>query len=96
MLVAKLVVGIVSCGACGASLLALRQGQFDAAHELASSRLAVRAIDEELSRVRAEIAGLVHPAMVAGMIESLGKLEPAIAEHEPQEGGRTGPPSLRP
>ena len=74
----KLVVLIVGVGVCGGSLLAMRQARVQMAHEMAESRLRVRALDEQLSRVRAEIADSVHPDRVEQMASSLGPMEPAL------------------
>jgi hypothetical protein len=77
---AKLVVVILMCGVGGGSLLSMRQMRMQAAHEMAESRLRVRAHERELQRVRAEISARVTPDQVRAVIELLGDLETAVPE----------------
>lgn len=95
MLASKLIVVVLSLAACGASLVALRQGRLDAAHELAASRLRTAQLDEHLSRVRVEIASLVHPAHVAEMLDQAGAFEPAV-DQTPGDTDAPDMPTLNP
>ncbi|MBX3363543.1 MAG: hypothetical protein KF866_02150 [Phycisphaeraceae bacterium] len=79
-MLAKMMVLIVSAGACGAGVLALRQARLEAARELAESRLRVMAVEEQLARVRADIARRLHPANLHQMSETLGPLTPIIRD----------------
>lgn len=69
---------IVSLGACGCTLLALRQSRLQAAHELAEAQLRIRHHDEQLWRLRSEIAARVTPASVQLMAEDLGPMHPLL------------------
>lgn len=71
---------IIGVGACGAALLAMRQSQLESARELAEARLRVRVIEEELVKVRAEIARKVHPAVIDELIDDLGTMHPIIRD----------------
>lgn len=95
MLASKLIVVVLTLAACGASLVALRQGRLDAAHELAASRLRTAQLDEHLSRVRVEIASQVHPAHVAQMVDRAGAFEPAV-DQTLGESGTPDQPTLNP
>lgn len=74
---AKLVVVILCLGAVAATLLALRQQRIQAMHELAESRLRLRAADERLWLLRAEIARRLAPEELEARIASAGGMVPA-------------------
>lgn len=71
---AKIAFVTLSIGVCACTLLALRQSRLQAANELAEARLRVRAIDERVSLVRAEIARAVTPSEVERMADESGDL----------------------
>lgn len=73
---AKIVVVIVSLGLCAAALLSLRQMRTQAAHELAEARLRVLQRDNELWRLRAQIAERVTPERIQELAAKLRPLKP--------------------
>lgn len=79
---AKLVVLVVMFGLCGAGLLAMRQSRLQSVHELTASRLRVRAHQEQLQRLKAEIASKTSPDALRQMFEArpevLDSLRPAV------------------
>lgn len=75
-LFAKLVLVVVTLGACACALLALRQSRLQAAHELARIQLRMREHDERLWRERIEIARRVTPRHVEIMSVVLGPMRP--------------------
>ncbi len=81
---AKLLVVIITIGACACVLLGARQARIVAAHELAEARLRLARHDNDLYRLRAEIASLAAPDRVrriAGAIRPLRPVGPdALAE----------------
>lgn len=79
-MLAKMMVLILGLGACGAAMLAMRQAQLESARELAEARLRVRALEEQLVKVRAEIARHVHPTRIDEMVDELGPLQPIIRD----------------
>ncbi|USN99607.1 MAG: hypothetical protein H6810_02790 [Phycisphaeraceae bacterium] len=72
---AKLAVVILAFGLIAAGLLSTRQSRLQAAHEVTAARLRVRAHDERLLKLRAEIAELVTPESVRQMLEESGEIE---------------------
>jgi hypothetical protein len=73
---AKMLALILSVGATAAAMLAVRQAQVQAARELAEARLRVRAIDERVGRLRAEIARDLQPEALAAMILDSSPMRP--------------------
>jgi hypothetical protein len=77
---AKLVVLILSVGACACVLLAARQVRVQAAHDLADARLRVMQRDNELWELRARIAAKVTPANVQRLAAKITPLKPIGGE----------------
>ncbi|QOJ01416.1 MAG: hypothetical protein HRU70_13330 [Phycisphaeraceae bacterium] len=77
---------IVALGLVGCWVLSLRQSRLLAAHELASSQLRFREIDERLWAARSRIASLVTPEHVGTAVASLGPLKPLIMPVSPDGG----------
>ncbi|MCC6285009.1 MAG: hypothetical protein IT439_06845 [Phycisphaerales bacterium] len=75
-MLAKMLGLILGVGATAAALLAVRQAQVQAARELAEARLRVRAIDERVGRLRAEIARTIRPESLASMMDEAGSMRP--------------------
>lgn len=75
---AKLVVVILTIGACACTLLSMRQARLQAAHELARAQLRVRACDERLWALRADIGRRVMPDQVRQMADALGNFRPML------------------
>lgn len=79
---AKLVVLILVVGLGGSGLLAMRQSRLQAAHELTAARLRLRAQDEHLQRLRAQIAEKTAPAVLRDAFNErpdlLAGLRPAV------------------
>ncbi len=74
----RVLVLVLSMGATGITLLAIRQQEHLAAHELARTRLEIMRIEDERRRVRAALARDLSPAQVRMLSETLGPLAPAI------------------
>lgn len=72
----KLVVCVISMGIFGCSLLAMRQARLQAAHELAQTQLRIRASDERLFKLRAQIGFQVRPEDVRSMVAEMTTLKP--------------------
>lgn len=75
---AKLVVVIVTIGACACTLLSLRQLRLQTAHELTRAQLRVRECDDHLWALRAEIGRRVMPDRVRQMADALGSFRPML------------------
>lgn len=72
---------VIALGLVGSGLLSTRQSRLQAGHEVTSARLRIRAHDERLLRLRADIAALVSPSAVREMMAKRGGMEdftPAI------------------
>ena len=74
----RVLVLVLSMGATGITLLAIRQQEHLAAHELARTRLEIMRIEDERRRVRAALARDLSPMQVRMLSETLGPLAPAI------------------
>lgn len=75
---AKLVVVVLTIGACACTLLSLRQARLQAAHELTRAQLRVRECDDRLWAMRADIARRVMPDQVRHMANALGSFRPML------------------
>lgn len=75
---AKCAVLIVTVGACGCALLALRQQRLQVASELARTQLRIVAHDERLWLLRAKIAQQTSPRNVERLARTLGPLTPIV------------------
>lgn len=74
----KLVVVVLTIGACACTLLSIRQARLQAAHELARAQLRVHEADDRLWAVRAEIGRRVVPDHVRQMADALGSFRPML------------------
>ena len=79
-MVAKVAVLVVGLGLCACALLTMRQMRTQAAHELAEAWLRVAQRDNELWRIRADIAAKVTPERVEQMAVKINPLKPAANE----------------
>ena len=77
---AKILTVILSLGACACVLLAARHAPIRAAHDLAEARLRIVRSDQELWRLRADIAAHVTPARVERLAAGLTPLRPIVPE----------------
>ncbi|CAG1008244.1 hypothetical protein PHYC_03539 [Phycisphaerales bacterium] len=75
---AKSAVLIVTVGACGCALLALRQQRLQVASELARTQLRISRADERLWTLRTTIAERTAPRNIERMARDLGPLVPII------------------
>jgi hypothetical protein len=75
---AKLVAVVVSLGACGSTLLALRQSRLQVASEIAQTQIRISQEDERLWILRAKIAERVTPEQVEQMANAVGTLRPLV------------------
>lgn len=72
---ARCVLVIVVMAACGLALLAARQARVQAAHELAETRLRIARADEQLWRLRAQLARQLTPGAVDQLADRAGTLQ---------------------
>ncbi len=77
---AKLLVIILSLGACACVLLAARHARIHAAHDLAEARLRIVQRDRELWKARARIAARVTPERVQRLAANLIPLRPIVPD----------------
>lgn len=77
---AKLLAVILSLALCGCVLLAARQARIQAAHDLAEARLRIVLRDNELWRMRAEIAARVTPEEVRRLASAVTPLRPLVPD----------------
>jgi hypothetical protein len=75
---AKLVAVVVALGACGSTLLALRQSRLQVASEIAQTQIRINQEDERLWVLRAKIAERVTPEQVEQMASTVGPLRPLV------------------
>lgn len=76
---AKLALLVVAIGACGCSLLALRQQRLQVASELTRAQLRIQAADERLWELRAKIALHTTPRAIRVLANDLGPMKPVIS-----------------
>jgi hypothetical protein len=82
---AKLVVVVLALGACGCTLLAMRQSRLQLASELTQTQLRINHADERLWALRAQIAARVRPDEIERMAAEIGPL------HQMTEPDRVAP-----
>ncbi len=75
---AKVVFILITLGACGCALLALRQDRMQVASELTQAQLRIHAEDEQLWALRADVARSVTPTNVEALASTLGELRPIV------------------
>lgn len=73
---AKAVVLVLALGACGCTLLSMRQARLQAASQLVQIQLKVRQQDEKLWTLRTRIGAAVTPDHVRLMAAGIGPLRP--------------------
>jgi cell division protein FtsL len=79
----KIVAMIVALGLCAAVLLTVRQLRTQASHELAQTRLRIMEQENELRRLKTQIAARVSPEHVKAMAARLGSLKPIMSDLTP-------------
>lgn len=95
-MLAKLAVLVVCMGLCACALLAARQMRMQAAHELTEARLRVMKHDNDLRRIRAQIASRITPEDVERMASQFEPIKPIASDVAPpfligDAGQETGP-----
>lgn len=83
---ARVLVIVLSLTATAVALLALRQGEHRAGHELARARLDIMELEGVRRRLRAQIAQETSPERVRLLADVLGDLAPARANGRSIEG----------
>jgi hypothetical protein len=81
---AKLAVIVLTLGAVGAALLGMRQSRLLASHDLAATQLRIQRHDEELWRLRTQIAERITPGQIESLAESKGVLRAYGSEPRPK------------
>lgn len=74
----KLTAVILTLMVMAAWVLALRQSRVAVANELASVHLRVKALDERLFALRADISHMVTPERVGAMVSGVAELKPLV------------------
>lgn len=77
---AKICCVIVTVGAFGCALLAMRQGRLQAASELTQTQLRISKLDHRLWALRAEIAAGTTPTAVERMAAGMGRFRPMVPD----------------
>jgi hypothetical protein len=77
----RIVAMIVAMGLCAGTLLTVRQLRTQAAHELAQTRLRIMEQENDLRRLKTQIAARVSPESVKAMAGRLGSLKPIMLDH---------------
>ena len=80
---ARIACSILALASCACVLLATRQVRIQAAHELAEARRRIALLDNELYRLRAEIASEVAPQRIHESAAKLLTLKPTIDPRRP-------------
>jgi hypothetical protein len=99
---AKLAVIVLTLGAVGAALLGMRQSRLLASHDLAATQLRIQRHDEELWRLRTQIASRITPGQIEALAASQGVLRAYGSEPQSKPGTADDPaapkhkPSPRP
>jgi hypothetical protein len=88
---AKACIAVLALGACGCSLLAIRQARLQAAHDLAKTQLEIQRADEELWKLRAAIAERVTPVRVEEMAVEMADLRPLLSTPVPPPPAKSDP-----
>jgi hypothetical protein len=76
---AKVACVLVAIGACGCSLLALRQQRLQVASELTRAQLRIQAADERLWELRAQIAARTTPEQIRELAVGIGAMKPLMS-----------------
>lgn len=89
----KVMMLILSIGACGCTLLSLRQQRLDAVHEMAATQRAIVKADRDLLSLRIKIAQAVSIGRVDQLATALGPMGPIGVD---AKGGLPGLPNVGP
>jgi hypothetical protein len=76
----RVVAMIVAIGLCAGALLTVRQLRTQAAHELAQTRLRIMEQENDLRRLKTQIAAKVSPESVKAMAGRIGTLKPIMLD----------------
>lgn len=74
----KLGLVVLSIGVCALSMLVMRQSRLQAAHEVTQTQLRIQRADEQLWKMRADIAGLANPSRIRELAGNLGPMHALI------------------
>lgn len=74
----KLGLVVLSIGVCALSMLVMRQARLQAAHEVTQTQLRIQRADEQLWKMRADIAGLSNPARIRELAGNMGPMHALI------------------
>lgn len=74
----KLGLVVLSIGLCALSMLVMRQSRLQAAHEVTQTQLRIQRADEQLWKMRADIAGLANPSRIRELAGNLGTMHALI------------------
>ncbi|MGH7243875.1 MAG: hypothetical protein ACREJD_10695 [Phycisphaerales bacterium] len=74
----KLGLVVLSIGLCALSMLVMRQARLQAAHEVTQTQLRIQREDEQLWKMRADIAGLSNPARIRELAQTMGPMHALI------------------
>jgi len=74
----KLGLVVLSIGLCALSMLVMRQSRLQAAHEVTQTQLRIQRADEQLWKMRADIAGLANPSRIRELAGNLGPMHALI------------------
>ncbi len=89
----RVLVLILGMGATGVAMLAIRQQEHLAGHELARTRLEIMRIEDERRRIRAALAQDLSPIQVRMLSETLGPLMPPAFERAESSSGEVQMPA---
>lgn len=74
----KLGLVVLSIGLCALSLLVMRQARLQAGHEVTQTQLRIQRADEQLWKMRADIAALSSPSRVRELAGTMGPMHALI------------------
>lgn len=74
----KLGLVVLSIGLCALSMLVMRQARLQAAHEVTQTQLRIQRADEQLWKMRADIAGLANPSRIRELAGTMGPMHALI------------------
>ncbi|MBX3389056.1 MAG: hypothetical protein KF691_06325 [Phycisphaeraceae bacterium] len=74
----KLGLVVLSIGLCALSMLVMRQARLQAGHEVTQTQLRIQRADEQLWKMRADIAALSNPARVRELAGTMGPMHALI------------------
>lgn len=74
----KLGLVVLSIGLCALSMLVMRQARLQAAHEVTQTQLRIQRADEQLWKMRADIAALANPSRIRELAGNIGPMHALI------------------